>query len=74
MKPSEIIDLLERTPFTPFDLRTSDGRVYRVEHPEFIMRSRDGNTIYLQTDDDRHLRIDSHHVVAIEEVNRTTAA
>jgi hypothetical protein len=73
VKASEIIDLFDRVPFVPFDMRTSDGRVYRVEHPEFAMRSRDGNTVYLQTDDDRHVRIDSHHVVAIEDVNRTAA-
>ena len=73
MKPSEIIELLDRVPFQPFDMRTSDGRVYRVEHPEFIMRSRDGTSIYYQTDDDRHVRIDSHHVVAIEDVNSPAA-
>ena len=63
MKPAEIIDLFDRTPFVPFDIRTSDGRTYRVSHPDFIMRSKDGNTIYLQTDDDRHQRIDVHHIV-----------
>lgn len=74
MKANDIIEALARTPFVPYDIKTSDGRTYAVDHPDFIMRSRDGTTIFLQTDDDRHIRIDSHHVVAIEDANRPAAA
>ena len=74
MKASEVIDIIDRQPFIPFDVRTSDGRGYRIDHPEFVMRSRDGNTLYLQTDDDRNVRLDSHHIVAIEDANAPARA
>jgi len=74
MKPSEIINVFEREQFVPYDLRTSDGRVYRVSHPDFVHRSKDGTIIYLQTDDDRLQRIDSSHVVVIEDVNAPARA
>lgn len=74
MKPAEIIAIFERTPFVPFDIRTSDGRVYRVSHPDFVHRSKDATTIYLQTDDDRLQRIDVHHIVVVEDVNAPAAA
>ena len=69
MTPAELIDLFDRTPFIPYDVRTSDGRVYRVDHSEFVMRSRDASSMYFKTDDDRLVRIDTHHIVAVEDVN-----
>ena len=36
MKMDKIREFLRRQPFQPFEIRTSEGRVYTVDHPEFI--------------------------------------
>lgn len=74
MKDEKIREFLHRQPFAPFDIRTSDGRVYTVDHPDFLMRSRDGKVIYLITEDDREILIDVQHIVSLEVANRPTAA
>ena len=74
MQQQRILEWLKRVPFVPFDIKTSDGRVYAVDHPEFVSQSRDGATITYWTDDDRILFLGAHHVVALEMMNRPTSA
>ena len=45
MTAERIQEFMHNAPFQPFDIRTSDGRVYTVDHPDFIARSRDGKTL-----------------------------
>jgi hypothetical protein len=74
MNQQRIIDLMHAQPFLPFDIRTSDGRVYTVDHPDFIARSRDGRTVtYYLPEDSRMVIIDMQHVVALEVANRPAA-
>ncbi len=37
MAPADIRNLVQRKPFAPFRIVTSDGTVYEVRHPELVM-------------------------------------
>jgi len=37
MAPADIRNLVQRRPFTPFRVVTSDGTIYEVRHPELVM-------------------------------------
>ncbi|HYE19278.1 MAG TPA: hypothetical protein VEA69_12585 [Tepidisphaeraceae bacterium] len=74
MDQKKIDEFWKRQPFAPFDIRTSDGRVYTVDHPDFLTRSRDGKVIYYITEDDRLTSLALSHIVALEVANRPTAA
>jgi hypothetical protein len=74
MKSQNIADQLHRQPFTPFDIKTSDGRVYTVDHPDFLMRDRVGDVVFYVTDDNRPVTIALAHIVALEVTNSPRAA
>jgi hypothetical protein len=74
MKEDRIQEFMHHQPFQPFDIRTSDGRVYFVDHPDFLARSRDGRTITYYTDDGRMVVINTLQIVALEVANRPSAA
>jgi hypothetical protein len=74
MDQRKIDEFWKRQPFSPFDIRTSDGRVYTVDHPDFLSKSRDGRVLYYITEDDRLTSIAIPHIVALEVANRPTAA
>lgn len=56
----------ERSPFVPFNIKVCDGRVYTVDHPEFLAQPRDGLTIVFATEDNRDTVIDVSHITALE--------
>ena len=62
-----------RRPFKPFDIRTSDGRVYAVDHPEFLMQSRTQSFVVYTTEDDREVTLAADHIVALEVANTHAA-
>ena len=69
-----ITDLLDAEPFQPFDVRTSDGRAYMVDAPEFLARSRKGDVVvYFTPEDDRAVTIRVKHIVSLEVANRPAA-
>ena len=74
MKSDRIREFTRRAPFAPFDIRTTDGRVYTVDHPEFLTVTRKGDTIVYITEDDRVVLIDCAQIVSLEVANRPTAA
>jgi hypothetical protein len=75
MKGKKVLDFMRRVPFEPFDIKTSDGRVYNVDHPEFISVTRDYSLLLYQTpEDDRTVWIDTASIVALEQANRPPAA
>ncbi|MEZ0263358.1 MAG: hypothetical protein ACAI43_01430 [Phycisphaerae bacterium] len=74
MKSDRIREFVKRAPFIPFDIKTTDGRVYLVDHPEFLSVSRNGDTIVYFTEDDRIAVIDVDQIVALELSNRPSAA
>lgn len=63
----------ERRPFKPFDIRMSDGRVYTVDHPEFLMQSRTRRCVVYTTEDDREVVLDAQHITSLEVANTAAA-
>lgn len=74
MHMKKIREAYRRQPFQAFDLRTSDGRVYTVEHPEFLKLYHKVQAVNYTTDDDRDIIIDADQIVAIEAINHTRRA
>jgi hypothetical protein len=74
IKISDIQVYHQSRPFDPFDIRTSDGRVYSVEHPEFLSLTHGGHVIFYVTDDDRLITIATSQIVALEKMNSPRAA
>jgi hypothetical protein len=73
MTNEQVMEFWQRRPFQPFDIRVSEGRVYTVDHPDFLARSRGGTFVTYMTEDDRVIIIDLGHVTALE-VSNTHAA
>jgi hypothetical protein len=74
MESRRVLEIVDADPFLPFDIRTSDGRVYQVDSPQFLARSREGDVItYYTLEDDRAVTIDVKHIVSIEVANRPAA-
>jgi hypothetical protein len=73
MNNEKVMEFWRRRPFQPFDTRTSDGRIYTVDHPEFLARSRSGKFVTYTTEDDRTVIIDLGHVSALEVANTPAA-
>lgn len=73
MSDDRVKEFVRAQPFRPFDIRVSDGRVYTVDHPDFLSRSRDGSFITYTTDDNRVIIIDLAHVTSLEVVNTRAA-
>jgi hypothetical protein len=65
---------LRTAPFEPFEIRLSNGRVYTIEHPEFMALAPDGRTVACYTDDSRLVTVAIQHINSIEKVNRPNAA
>ncbi len=73
MEAEEIRNLLIAQPFKPFEVHLSDNRSFVIEHPDFLMFTKDRSTIYiaLDPDEDNNFRtserIDLDHVVSVSE-------
>jgi hypothetical protein len=75
MQGERIKEFIKRLPFVPFNIKTSDGRVYAVDHPEFIAITRNLDLVlYVTPEDDRVMWIDTAHIVTLEAANRPAAA
>lgn len=64
---------LEHAPFRPFEIKTTDGRVYSVDHPEFLFISRDQSVIVYEADDYRIVTIALSQIAALEVANSHAA-
>lgn len=74
MIKSEIIaQQLHPQPFQAFDIRTSDGRVYTVDHPDFLMRDRAGELVTYMAEDNREIKIALSQIVSLEVTNSPRA-
>ena len=73
MTIDKVNEFWKRQPFSPFDIRVSGGRVYTVDHPDFLMRSRDNKTITFTTEDNREVVIDMAHITSLEMANHPAA-
>jgi len=60
-----IKELLHSTPFSPFTVRTSDGREYTVPTPEHVAVNPKGTYVVLFSDHDTHGNVAGLHVAAV---------
>ena len=69
MNAAQLIELMNRTPFEPLEVRLSDGTLIRAEHPYNIATGQNSPTFIIYQDDDRM------RIVAYRNVNEviTTA-
>jgi len=58
--------------FRPFVLHLSDGRQFRIEHPEFILVGR--GVVVVLREDDLVETLDALHVVSVEDLKTGTAS
>ena len=68
MTMDKISAFWKRQPFVAFNIRVMDGRVYKVDHPDFLLRSRDGKTLRFVMEDDRVVGIDVAQITRLETV------
>jgi len=59
--------------FRPFVLRTSDGREFKVPHPEFILLSEHGGIAVVDDEGDINL-LDALHIVSLREIRSKKSA
>ena len=53
-------------PFVPFLIKTSDGKQYRVRHPDYVAFSPKGGRVVVFADEEATTTISALHVVAVE--------
>ncbi len=64
----EVRKLLHAVPFQPFLVKTSDGKQYRVKHPDFVAISPKGGRLTLFDDEETTTTVSALHIVAVEPV------
>jgi hypothetical protein len=74
MNPDQIRAYHDVRPFEPFEIRMSNGRVFTVDHPEFLAFTRDRSVVVYFTDDSREVRLALSHIASIEKTNHPSAA
>jgi hypothetical protein len=62
-----IRERLHQAPFTPFELRLSDGRGIVIKHPDFIALG--GSVVVVTDEHDQIRRVDALHVVSVDAVS-----
>lgn len=73
MKPPELAAYLHARPFKPFEIHLTDGRSFVLDHPDFLMFSRDRDTVTIALDPDEENNfqtretIDVAHIVSVSE-------
>ncbi len=53
-------------PFRPFFVKTSDGRRYRVKHPDYVAISPKGGRLTLYADEETTTTLSALHIVGVE--------
>ena len=70
----EIRKHLEVVPFVPFVIKTSDGKQYRVKHPDYVAISPKGGRITFYSDEEVSTTLSALHIVAVEPQLRRSRA
>ena len=61
-------------PFVRFFIKTSDGKQYRVKHPDYVAISPKGGRITVYADEEVTTTLSALHMVAVEpQVRRSRA-
>ena len=69
---TEQIKLRMRGGFKPFVLHLSDGRAFRIAHPEFILVGR--GVVAVLREDDLVETLDPLHIVSVEDLRSEAAS
>jgi hypothetical protein len=64
----EVRKLLHAEPFVPFVIKTSDGKQFRVKHPDYLAISPKGGRITVYADEETSTTLSALHVVAVAPV------
>ena len=59
-------DFMRADPFVPFLIKTSDGKQYRVRHPDYVSISPKGGRVSVFPDEDNVTILSALHIVAVE--------
>ena len=59
-------------PFTPFLIKTSDGKQYRVRHPDYVAISPKGGRVTVYADEETGTMLTALHIVAVEPLRAKT--
>ena len=62
----EIRKHLDAVPFVPFLIKTSDGKQYRVKHPDSVAISPKGGRGVVFADEEASTTLSALHMVAVE--------
>jgi hypothetical protein len=66
MNDQDLLELLNRAPFSPFRLRLSNGEVHEVRNPDTVVVMK--TKVFIAFDDDRFVLIPLRHVASVEGV------
>jgi hypothetical protein len=61
----EVRKLLHAEPFVPFVIKTSDGKQYRVKHPDYVAISPKGGRITVYANEETSTTLSALHMVAV---------
>jgi hypothetical protein len=62
----EVRRLINAEPFVPFLIKTSDGKQYRVKHPDYLAISPKGGRVTVYADEEVSTMLSALHIVAVE--------
>ena len=62
----EVRKLMNAEPFVPFLVKTSDGKQYRVKHPDYVAISPKGGWTTFFADEEVSTTLSALHIVAVE--------
>jgi len=69
----EVRRLMDAEPFKPFMVKASDGKQYRVKHPDYVAISPKGGRISLYDDEETTTTLSALHIVSVETLKARTA-
>jgi len=73
MTITKLREAIRKQPFEPFTICLTDGRSFRVKHPEFVAISPDANrTFILAGPGEEHRVLDAFLVTSLDYVNGKT--
>ena len=70
----EVRKSIHMEPFVPFLIKTSDGRQYRVKHPDYVAISPKGGRVVVFADEEASTTLSALHIVAVEPQLRRSRA
>lgn len=72
MKSEELTTLLHARPFRPFEIHLTDARSYVIEHPDFLMFSKDRETVTVALDPDEQNDFRTRETIDIRRIVSVT--